>query len=127
MLLMLIAIGGALGAVARYTIGEYVGSHMGTAFPWGTLLVNVSGSLVLAFSVRALETMAAPPEYRGFLAIGLCGAFTTFSTFSHETVLLMQAGQWNRATLYMFASVLLSLAATIAGFGLAGAAIGTRT
>ena len=126
MLLMLIAAGGALGAMARYAVGGWVQGPLGAAFPWGTLIVNVSGSLLLAFLVRTLEGMAAPPEYRGFLAIGFCGAFTTFSTFGYESMELIQAGQWNRATAYVFGSVLLSLAATLAGFRLASAVLGTR-
>jgi len=126
MLLMLIAAGGALGAVARYAVGGMIHGQMGTAFPWGTMAVNVLGSLLLAFLVRTLEGIAAPPEYRGFLAIGFCGAFTTFSTFGYESMELLQAGQWNRATLYVFGSVLLSLAATLAGFRLATVALGAR-
>jgi len=126
MLLVLIAVGGALGALARYAAGGLIQAPAGAAFPWGTLVVNVTGSLLLAFIVRTLEGIAAPPELRGFLAIGFCGAFTTFSTFSYEAFELMQGGQWNRASVYVFGSVLLCLAATLAGFRLAAVALGAR-
>jgi CrcB protein len=126
MLLLLVAIGGAAGAVARYAIGGWIQLRAGAGFPLGTLVVNVTGSLVLAFVVRFLEGVAAPPEWRGFLAIGLCGAYTTFSTFGYESVQLLQGGQWSRATVYVMSSVLLSLLAVLVGFRLAQIALTAR-
>ncbi len=119
MTVLLIALGGALGAVARYALGGLVHSFAGPDFPWGTLVVNVLGSLLLGFSFRYLEASALSAEFRSFLVIGLIGAFTTFSTFSYETAAMLQDGEWSRAGLYMGGSVLLSLTAVLAGFALA--------
>jgi CrcB protein len=123
---LVVAIGGALGALARWSLGGWADQRLGVAFPWGTLLVNVTGALVLAFAVRFLEAVAAPPEWRGFIAIGFCGAYTTFSTFGYESTLLMQGGQWLRATVYVTVSVLLTLTATFSGFRLAALALAAR-
>jgi len=126
MLLLLVAIGGAAGAVARYAIGGWIQLRAGAGFPMGTLLVNVTGSFVLAFTVRFLEGVAAPPEWRGLVAIGFCGAYTTFSTFGYESVQLLQGGQWTRATAYVLGSVLLSLLGVVVGFRLAQLALMAR-
>jgi CrcB protein len=91
----------------------------GPGFPWGTLVINVSGSLLLMFVYNFLEGTAAPSEWRAFLGIGLLGGYTTFSTFSYETVRLLQDGEWKRAAAYVIASVILSLAAAVLGFRLA--------
>ena len=123
---LVVAIGGALGALARWGVSGWVQQRAGDTFPWGTLVVNVTGALVLAFAVRFLESVAAPPEWRGFMAIGFCGAYTTFSTFGYESTVMMQGGQWTRATMYVLASVILTLAATLAGFRLAVLALAAR-
>lgn len=119
MLLLLVAIGGAVGAAARYAISGWIQLRAGAGFPLGTLVVNVAGSLLLAFVVRFLEGVAAPPEWRGLFAIGFCGAFTTFSTFGYESVQLLEGGQWSRAMVYVLGSVLASLIAVLLGFRLA--------
>ena len=118
MTLVYVALGGALGALARYGISGSVYDRMGEGFPWGTLVVNVVGCLALGLVLRWLQVAAVAPEVRPFLTIGLLGAFTTFSTFSFETVALLQEGQWLRAGLYVGGSVLLGLAAMIAGMAL---------
>jgi len=110
-----VALGGALGAVARYGISGWVYDRMGETFPWGTVVVNVLGCLALGAVVRWLQVSAVPPEIRPFLTIGLLGAFTTFSTFSYETVALLQEGQWLRAGLYVGGSVALGLIAMVVG------------
>lgn len=115
MTLAYVALGGALGALARYGISGWVYDRMGETFPWGTLVVNVLGCLALGAVVRWLQVSAVSPEMRPFLTIGLLGAFTTFSTFSFETVALLQDGQWTKAGVYLGASVLVGLAAVIAG------------
>ncbi len=115
MTLAYVALGGALGAVARYGISGWVYDRMGETFPWGTVAVNVLGCLALGAVVRWLQVSAVPPEIRPFLTIGLLGAFTTFSTFSYETVALLQEGQWLRAGLYVGGSVALGLIAMVAG------------
>jgi len=114
-----VALGGALGALARYGMSGWVYDRMGESFPWGTLVVNLVGCLVLGVAIRWLQVTALAPEVRPFLTIGLLGAFTTFSTFSYETVALLQEGQWLRAGLYVGASVALGLIAMVAGMALA--------
>ena len=121
MTLAYVALGGALGALARYGISGWVYDRMGENFPWGTLVVNVVGCLALGLVIRWLQVSALSPEVRPFLTIGVLGAFTTFSTFSYETVALLQDGQWFRAGLYMGGSVALGLIAMVAGMALATA------
>ena len=121
MTLAYVALGGALGALARYGISGWVYDRMGENFPWGTLVVNLVGCLALGLVIRWLQVSAVAPELRPFLTIGVLGAFTTFSTFSYETVALLQEGQWFRAGLYMGGSVVLGLIAMVAGIALATA------
>ncbi|MCL7958868.1 MAG: fluoride efflux transporter CrcB [marine benthic group bacterium] len=118
MTLAYVALGGALGALARYGISGWVYDRMGENFPWGTLIVNLVGCLALGMVIRWLQVSAVSPEVRPFLTIGVLGAFTTFSTFSYETVALLQEGQWLRAGLYMGGSVALGLIAMVAGMAL---------
>ncbi len=118
MTLAYVALGGALGALARYGISGWVYDRMGETFPWGTVVVNVLGCLALGAVVRWLQVSAVSPEVRPFLTIGLLGAFTTFSTFSYETVALLQEGQWLRAGLYVGGSVALGLIAMVVGMAL---------
>jgi fluoride exporter len=118
-LVLAIAFAGALGTLARFGVGSWMLERTGTAFPWGTLLINIVGSITLAFVWGLTEAGAARPELRTVVGVGFCGAFTTFSTFSFESARLMQQGHWNRAALYTAASVLLALAGTFAGFQLA--------
>ena len=126
MLYLYLAAGGVIGTLARYGLGQWIPGWAGAGFPWHTFVINVAGSLVLGFAMRAFETLPVAPEVRGFVAVGLCGAFTTFSTFSYETVALMQEGHWARASLYAAGSVALGLLAVFAGTALAGAAFRLR-
>jgi CrcB protein len=120
MMLLWIALGGALGAVARYGLGGWVHAWTGTRFPWGTLAVNLLGSLLIGFLVRYLEGVAVSTEIRGFATIGLLGAFTTFSTYTYETVALMRDGEWRQASLYSLGSLGLGITAVYVGIALAG-------
>lgn len=120
------AAGGAIGAVARYTVGGWVHGIAGWSFPWGTLTVNVVGCLGLGFVLRVMQASTATIELRTFLSIGVLGAFTTFSTFSYEAVLLLQDGEWARAAAYVVGSVVAGLAAVIAGFWLASVTLHAR-
>jgi CrcB protein len=116
---LVIFVGAGLGGVARYAVSQWVQADAGANFPWGTLLINVTGSLLLTFVYGLLEGTAAAPEWRAFLGIGVLGGYTTFSTFSYETVRLLQDGEWERTLLYVLGSVVLSLAGAVLGFGLA--------
>ena len=120
-LLAWIAVGGALGALARYGVSGLFQGPAGAAFPWGTFVVNASGSFLIGFTLRWLETTTASPDVRAFLTVGLLGAFTTFSTFSWEAVKLLQDGEWLRASGYVAGSVAFGLAGVVAGIALAGA------
>jgi CrcB protein len=119
-LLLVIALGGGLGASARYL--TMVGMHrLGAGLPWGTFVVNVAGSLVLGVLLRVLPAHAgADSLWRGFLTVGLLGAFTTFSTFSYDALLLLEERAWGRAALYMGGSVALGVGALVAGLWLGG-------
>jgi CrcB protein len=119
-MLLYVALGSAIGGVSRYLLGGLVQRLLDTTFPAGTLLVNVTGSFLLGAIIRyALETPSLTPEVRGFLTIGFCGGYTTFSTFSYETMALLEDGEWARAGVYITASVILSLIATFLGLALA--------
>ena len=122
-----IAIGAAVGGVSRYYLSAAVQHRMGTTFPWGTLVINVTGSLVLGFLMRyAISTPAVSVEMRALLTTGFCGGYTTFSTYSYETATLIEDGQLGRAGTYALASVLLALAGTFGGFALAREMIALR-
>lgn len=122
-MLWYIAAGSAIGGVGRYLLGGVVQRWAGTTFPVGTLLVNITGSFLIGAIIRfALESAWITPEVRAFLTIGICGGYTTFSTFSYETAVMIENGEWGRASLYIGTSVLLSLLATFAGF-MAGRAV----
>jgi CrcB protein len=111
-----VALGSAIGGVARYLVGGWVQERSGTTFPVQTLLINVSGSFLLGLVQRyALETTALSPEVRTMLTIGVLGGYTTFSTFSYETLRLVEDGDWRRASAYILLSVVLSVAAALVG------------
>jgi fluoride exporter len=115
-----LAMGGVVGTVARYELGRLVHGRVGTTFPWGTFVINAIGCLLLGFLVRYGESAGLSPETRGMLTVGFCGAFTTFSTFSYETVALLQGGEVVRAATYALGSLAVGIAAMLAGLGLAG-------
>lgn len=117
----LIALAGMVGTLLRYGVGSYM-QRAGEGFPWSTLLVNVIGSLILGFVYKHYAGSPDREQLRLVLAVGFCGAFTTFSAFSLETARLMEGGQWGRASAYILASVVLSVAATFGGFQIAGVA-----
>ena len=110
-----IAAGGALGAVARFGVVSGA-DRLGLAFPWGTLLVNVAGSFLIGLLLGALAQHARFDEIlRPFLVVGVLGAFTTFSAFSMETLLLLADARWLPATAYVAASVVLCVLAAWTG------------
>ena len=118
---VLVAVGGALGSVARYWIGAWLAAHSGSGFPFATLAINVSGGLVIgglaAVSVAG-ERLTTDSTLWLFGVVGICGGFTTFSAFSLQNLQLLQAGRWGAALIYMGASVGLCLAATALGMAI---------
>jgi fluoride exporter len=114
--LLAIAAGGAVGALLRYGTSVAVHSRLGAAFPYGTLTVNILGSLLMGFLyIWLTERLAAGPALRAFLLIGVLGAFTTFSTFSIETVNLMEAGHAGKALVNVLVSVIVCVTAAALG------------
>ena len=108
--------GGGLGAIARYALGTWIAARLGTAFPAGTLLVNVTGSLAIGVLLVLLtERLAAPPAWRLFLVVGFLGGYTTFSSYTFEALALLEAGEWARGAGYVLGSNGLGLAACYAG------------
>ncbi|OYV72812.1 MAG: hypothetical protein B7Z72_03945 [Gemmatimonadetes bacterium 21-71-4] len=119
-----VAVGAAAGGAMRYLVTVYVQGRAGPGFPVATLLINVSGSLLLGFLVAYLaETAAVNPQLGLLLTSGVCGGYTTFSTFSYETFALLRDGEYNRAGVYVLLSVGVSLVAMFAGFAAARGAI----
>ena len=123
-LYLVVALGGALGSVARFWLNGVVSSHFGETFPWGTLLINVTGSFAIGF----FGTLTAPEgrffastTTRQFFMTGVCGGYTTFSSFSLQTLNLARDGQWLRAGGYSVSSVVACLAAVWLGYVCANA------
>jgi len=116
-----IGIGGFLGANARYVVGGWITRAWGTTFPWGTLIINVSGSFLLGLLMVNLNARPlASPHYRLFFALGFLGAYTTFSTFSYETLRLAQDQSMVTALLNITGSVVLGIVGVILGVFLGG-------
>jgi CrcB protein len=115
MTLVYVLLGGAAGTAARYGLTGWIQSRAGFGFPVGTLVVNVLGCLLIGFSLRYLEAVNLAPQVRAMVAVGVLGAFTTFSTFGYETVALMEDGAWARAAGYAFGSLALGIAAVYVG------------
>lgn len=115
-----IAVGGAIGSVARFATTEWALARWPSAFPWGTLLVNVLGSLIIGMLAALSESgrWQLPLLYRQFLMVGVLGGYTTFSSFSLQTLVLMRNGAAVTAGLYVLASVGLCLLAAWCGFAL---------
>ena len=122
-----IAVGAAAGGVSRFYLGAAIQQRLGVSFPWGTLAINVTGSLLLGFLIRyALATPAISLEVRAMLTTGFCGGYTTFSSYSYETAVLLEEGEFGRAAVYSLGSVVLALLAMFAGFMLARELIAFR-
>lgn len=114
-----VGLGGALGSMARFGLGNAMTLATGTAFPWGTLLINIIGSFVISFFgvlSASAGRLPIPFEARIFVTVGICGGFTTFSSFSLQTVELARAGQPVRAALYVALSAALCITACAAGY-----------
>jgi len=115
-----ISLGGILGANARYLLGIWIATRYGTSFPYGTLVINVSGSFVIGFFlVLVTQRFVVHPNWRLFFATGFLGAYTTFSSFSFETVALILGGSWWLGLANILGSVVLGLVAVLMGMALA--------
>jgi CrcB protein len=114
--LLAIAAGGSIGAVMRFIVSTGIYSWLGRGFPYGTLVVNVLGSLLMGLLYELfLQRLSVSPEVRAILLVGFLGAFTTFSTFSIETVSLIEQGDLLKAMVNVFASVILCVLAAWIG------------
>jgi CrcB protein len=113
---LIIALGAAAGANARYWLTNWAAERFGPAFPWGTFVVNASGGLLIGLLLTVLNArLVADPTARLLLATGFLGAYTTFSTFTYDTVRLMQQGDYGPAAANAVGSVVAGLLATFAG------------
>lgn len=117
--MLLVALGGALGSVARYVLSAAVQASAQSNYPWGTMAVNVLGCLVIGFvSALAAAHGMISPGLKLLLATGFCGGFTTFSTFMQETLTLTSTGNATTALLYIVASVAMGFMAAAAGMAI---------
>lgn len=115
-MILAVALGSAVGGVARFLLSAWIQQRTATSFPYATLLVNVSGSLALGFlATWTFETAGVSSELRALLTTGLCGGYTTFSSFSLETVALAEEGALGRAAAYVALSVVLCVVASLLG------------
>jgi CrcB protein len=109
-----VALGGAIGAVGRFLIGSFVQRSLGASFPFGTLSVNILGSFIIGFLFLYFEQTLAPTQ-KALLVTGVMGALTTFSTFSLETLLMLQGGLYQKAVINILLNIILSIGATLLG------------
>jgi fluoride exporter len=114
-----VAIGGALGSVGRYWISGFVAERFGETFPWGTIIINVTGSFIIGIFAAFTDPdgrVLATPGFRQFFMIGICGGYTTFSSFSLQTLRLAQDREWLYASGNVILSVVLCLVAVWLGY-----------
>ncbi|GAA0783186.1 MULTISPECIES: fluoride efflux transporter CrcB [Pseudomonadati] len=107
--ILFVALGGSIGAVLRYLMSIFMIQVFGSSFPFGTLLVNVLGSFLMGIVYALGQLSHLSPEVKSLVGVGLLGALTTFSTFSNETLLLMQEGLWFKSMLNVLLNVTLCL------------------
>ena len=110
-----VGLGGFVGANARYLLGGWIAARFGSTFPYGTLVINVTGSFILGLIMGTLEGHVLSPVVRLALAIGFVGAYTTFSTWTYETLRLLEDGSWELAFANVFGSLLVGMLAVIGG------------
>lgn len=115
-----VSLGGVFGACARYFLSRLSAKILGAGFPWGTLFINISGSFLLGlFLVYSAERALVDPRWRLMIAIGFCGAYTTFSSYAFESMAYFQQGNWLLFSANVLANNLLCLAAVLGGAALA--------
>jgi fluoride exporter len=113
---LLIAIGGALGSIARYWVGSAVANRLGTRFPYGTFVINITACVIIGFSLTFLaKRVDLSPAWRFLVPVGFIGAYSTFSTYEWETLSTLRAGAFFLAALYAVSSLILGLAAVWGG------------
>jgi CrcB protein len=119
---VLVAIGSAFGGTFRYWLSSLIANWVGQTFPWGTLVINVTGSFAIVFFATMTAPGAriyVPGEWRQFFMVGICGGYTTFSSFSMQTLSLAQSGEWMGALLNIALSLVLCLAGAWGGLAVA--------
>jgi CrcB protein len=115
-----IALGAVVGASARYFLSGYVARNVSSTFPYGTLIINITGSMLLGFFlIWTEERVLVDPRWRLLLAVGFCGSYTTFSSYAFESFAFMEQGQWVAMSANVIANNLLCLGSVIAGAALA--------
>ena len=122
--LLMVGLGSALGGMARYGCSLFLARLLGDTFPWGTLFVNVSGSFIIGLFFTLTSSgsrLLVSPDWRVFVTVGLCGGYTTFSTFSLQTLALLRDGQWLQGGLNAVGSLILCLMAVWLGTNTAAA------
>ena len=118
--ILAISLGAIVGANARYLVSRYAARLLGPVFPYGTLLINVAGSLIVGFFVIwTTERVLADPRWRLLVVVGFCGSFTTFSSYAFETMAYFEQGQWLLMLTNILSNNLLCLGAALAGMALA--------
>jgi len=111
-----IALGGSLGSIARYWVGSTIASRLGTKFPYGTFVINITACVIIGFSLAYLnKRVGLNPAWRFLVPVGFVGAYSTFSTYEWETLSTIRSGAFLEASLYAFGSLLLGLLAVWAG------------
>lgn len=111
-----IALGGALGSIARYSVGSTIVSRLGTKFPYGTFVINITACVIIGFSLTYLnKRVGLNPAWRFLVPVGFVGAYSTFSTYEWETLSTIRSGAFLEAALYAFSSLFLGLVAVWVG------------
>lgn len=117
---VIVAVGAVLGANLRYVLSRFAAKMLGPVFPYGTLVINVTGSFLVGwFMIWTTERVLIDPRWRLLIVIGFCGGFTTFSSYAFETVAYMEQGQWALMLTNIVTNNALSLLAALAGMALA--------
>ena len=117
---LVISLGASFGANARYFLSRYAAKILGPVFPYGTLIINILGSLVVGFFVIwTTERVLINPRWRLLVVVGFCGAFTTFSSYAFETMAYFEQGQWQMMLTNVLSNNILCLVAALAGMALA--------
>ena len=119
-----ISLGAVLGANARYFLNLWCARHLGTDFPWGVFLINVTGSFLMGCAAALLARTSLPPQFGALTIVGVLGSFTTFSTYSLDGVRLLERGDLTRAIAYLGGSAALGVLAALAGLGLIAFLVG---